>query len=163
MDNNNSDQKPKKEKFSPLSQDRNWKEMPKSIKDIFSQDEILKSIAIKKIHNSWEVLVGPILADHSFPKDIQGNSLIVQTSHSAYSQEILFHSHKVLEYSKKVYGKQVLTKLHCVIGNIPTPKKKKLEKKEGSLEGKGELLESIQGIEDKNLKEKLTELIKFMD
>lgn len=140
-----------------------FQHLPKSIKDLFSKEEFFKILTLKKIKDNWEALVGNLLADHSFPKDYYEDSLIVVTTHPAYSQEILFHSHKILDFLKKKTNLHSIKKIHCSIGQIPIKKKKFTSKKEGSLDGKDHLLYSIQGLEDADLKSKLVDLIKVLD
>jgi predicted nucleic acid-binding Zn ribbon protein len=152
-----------------VSGEKAWKErssfqeLPKSVKEAFSKEEIIQSIAMRKILNQWDSLVGPVLADHSFPKELQSDSLIVQTSHSAYSQEIGFHSNQILQFVHKHLGMNGIKTIRCVIGKVPQKRKKNLVKKEGSLVGKDHLLKSIQDVEDPELKKKFMELIKVLE
>ncbi|MCC5813537.1 MAG: DUF721 domain-containing protein [Leptospira sp.] len=148
-------------KFEPKSS--SVRDLPKSVKDAFSTDEILKSILMKKIRDKWIDLVGPVLGDHSYPKDYNFDTLQVLTNHSAYSQEIMFQNHKILVYLQKELKLESIKNIRCVIGNFPKSKKKKFEKKVGTLEGKDHLVHSLDKIEDEKLRQNLLELVKLMD
>lgn len=152
-----------------MSGEKSWKgentfqELPKSIKEAFSKEDIIHSIAMRKILNHWDNLVGPVLADHSFPKELQIDSLIVQTSHSAYSQEIGFHSNQILQFVQNYLGMNRIKSVRCIIGKVPQNRKKLLVKKEGSLVGKDHLLNTIKDVEDPELKQKFMDLIKVLE
>lgn len=139
------------------------KNLPKSVKDLFSPEEIAKSILLRRLTNRWESLVGPVLATHSVPKDIVSNYLLVNTTHPAYSQEIGFHSQKILNCIQKEFGWQHIQTVRCVIGKVQIPKSKLIQKKEGTLEGKESLVQLIDKVEDPKLKDKFLELIKVLD
>ncbi|WCL49524.1 DUF721 domain-containing protein [Leptospira sp. GIMC2001] len=143
-----------------------WKttrDLPEAIGNVFSIEEIQKSLLLKKISDQWKDLVGAILADHSYPKDIHSSILIVQTSHSAYSQEIGFHSPNILGYIHNKLQVKSIQSVRCQIGPVLIRKKKKTEKKKGTLNGKEELLASLEGITDENLRKKYISLIEVMD
>jgi predicted nucleic acid-binding Zn ribbon protein len=134
-----------------------------SMKDFLNLDEIQKIVLLKKLSRNWEALVGPVLAEHSFPKIFNSNALVIETSHSAYSQEILFQSQKILDYIHKNSPMKSIKIIRCTIGNVPLQSKKKGITRKPSLAGKDSLIQSLEKINDDELKKKLLSIIEVME
>ncbi len=134
-----------------------------NLKEIFNQEEIHRIIILKKLIRNWNDLVGPVVAEHSYPKQINANVLIIETSHSAYSQEILFQSQKILDFIHKQSSLKNIKSIRCNIGNIPIRNKKKGITRKPSLEGKDSLIQSLEKIKDEDLKKKLLSIIEVME
>ncbi len=135
--------------------------LPKSI--TFSREDFTKLFLLKRLSQKWPNIVGDVLADFTHPYDFTEDTLIVLSQHSAYSQEILFHSRAILEAFSSMSGNQKVKKIFCKIGKIHKPRMKFIQKKKKTLEGKEQLIESIQSIQDPELVKKLIELIQVLD
>ncbi|NCN10457.1 MAG: DUF721 domain-containing protein [Leptospira sp.] len=129
----------------------------------FDKNEIDKIIILKKLNRNWAELVGPVLANHSYAKDISSSSIVIETSHSAYSQEILFQSKKILDFIKSNSKFQFILKIKCTIGKLPAKLNKTSVSKKPTLDGKESLIQSLEKIKDEELKAKLLKIVEVMD
>lgn len=134
-----------------------------SMKDLLNPDEIQKIVILKKLARNWESLVGPVLSEHSMPKLFQSNALVIETNHSAYSQEILFQSQKIIDFIHKHSHFKSIKTIRCNIGKLPFQTKKKVNSRKPSLVGKDSLILSLEKIKDEELKKKLLSIIEVME
>jgi hypothetical protein len=130
---------------------------------LFDKNEIDKIIILKKLNRNWSDLVGPVLANHSYAKDITSSTLIIDTNHSAYSQELHFQSKKILDYIKSNSKFQFIISIKCTIGKLPKKLNKTSVSKTPTLEGKDSLIQSLEKIKDEELKAKLIKIVEVMD
>lgn len=129
----------------------------------FDKNEIDKIILLKKLNRNWSDLVGPVLANHSYAKDLSSSALVIETTHSAYSQELHFQSKNILDYIKSNSKFQFIKSIKCTIGKLPKRLNKSIASKVPTLEGKDSLILSLEKIKDEKLKAKLLKIVEVMD
>jgi len=80
-------------------------------------DTTLQNELLGKILSQYRDIVGSILADHTQPRRIQKDTLIITSEHSAYGQEILLHKKAILRKIDQITGVS-LKNLHIQTGRI---------------------------------------------
>ncbi|TGK07162.1 DUF721 domain-containing protein [Leptospira semungkisensis] len=129
-----------------------------------SEENLSNRIAVQTLSKRWADIIGPIYANHSEPYSIQGDALVIVTSHTAYKQEILFMRKRILSYSIRYLGKDIIRKIEVRIGNL-SPKQAKQPIKpvdKTGLDGKQDLISLIEKETDPIAKKRLLELIEFL-
>lgn len=127
----------------------------------YSEEEILNQAELLRIQNKWEEIVGPYHHEFSFPFKINKNELNIIVNHSGMKMEILLLKPVILKNLNKNSLKDKINKLSFFIGKVPE-KKQKFFKKEGTIEGKAELLDIVSKISDKKIQNKMFELLKVL-
>ncbi|TGL34381.1 DUF721 domain-containing protein [Leptospira koniambonensis] len=129
-----------------------------------TEESLAEKIAVQTLVKRWVDIIGPVYANHSEPFAVHGDVLVIITVHSAYKQEILFMRKRILSYSARYLGRDVVKKIEIRIGNL-TPKRQKSPSytaDKTGLEGKQNLVSLAEKETDPIAKKRLLELIEFL-
>lgn len=76
-----------------------------------TEESLAEKIAVQTLAKRWVDIIGPVYASHSEPFALKDDTLVILTVHSAYKQEILFMRKRILSYSARYLGRDVVKKL----------------------------------------------------
>ncbi|TGK03149.1 DUF721 domain-containing protein [Leptospira langatensis] len=129
-----------------------------------SEESLSNRIAVQTLSKRWADIIGPIYANQSEPYSIQGDVLIIVTSHTAYKQEILFLKKRILSYSARYLGKDTVRKVEVRIGNLSRKQQKQAYQPvdKTGLDGKQDLISLLEKETDPIAKKRLLELIEYL-
>jgi len=65
--------------------------------------------------SGWERLVGPELAMHVYPKDIDNHTIILETDHPGWSQQIKWQQEKIIKVLNKKYPELEIQRVRVVV------------------------------------------------
>ncbi|TGL61086.1 DciA family protein [Leptospira sarikeiensis] len=129
-----------------------------------TQESLEARIAVQTLTKRWADIIGPIYANHSEPFSLNNDTLVIITTHSAYKQEILFMRKRILSYSARYLGRDVVKKIEIRIGNLVQKRQKSpsYTADKTGLEGKQDLVSLIEKETDPIAKKRLLELIEYL-
>ncbi len=129
-----------------------------------TEENLSSKIALQTLNKRWVDIIGPIYAKQSEPFSLQGDTLVVITSHAAYKQEILFLKKRIFSYAYRYLGKDVLKKIDVRVGNLSRKdgKSDKITAPKTGLEGKQDLISLAEKETDPIAKKRLLELIEYL-
>lgn len=125
----------------------------------YDKESLLNSVILNQVKENWKDIIGPVYVNQAQPVKVEREILYIRVSHSAYKMEISFIKEPILKAANKIFQKQLLKKIEIQIGNLqykPITNRKETE----TLEGKSELVETIQKEEDEFIRNKLLNFVK---
>ena len=83
----------------------------------FDSEIAAKGASYVELSDSWRSIAGTRLGDHSQPKEIRHNMLIVEAVHSGWIQLLQLHQEKILAEVQRRYPDLGIKSISFVIGN----------------------------------------------
>lgn len=122
-------------------------------------DKFLEKSVLNRLRSNWVDIIGPIYCNQACPTKFSNSTLWITVTHPAYKMELGFIQENIIQQVNKLFSRKVAHKIKFSVGQVAT-QHIVAEKKQGSLEGKENLLAIIDSEKDPEAKSRLIELIK---
>lgn len=79
--------------------------------DILEILGIRENFSIEKLNKDWNIIVGNILAIHSYPSKVEDDCLYIYSDHSVFSNEIIMQKVYILRKINELYINRDIKKI----------------------------------------------------
>ena len=79
--------------------------------DILEILGIRENFSIQKLNKDWNIIVGNILAIHSYPSKVEDDCLYIYSDHSVFSNEIIMQKVYILRKINELYINRDIKKI----------------------------------------------------
>jgi hypothetical protein len=107
------------------------------LEHLFGSEKAGEARRYASFFSNWDQLVGPQLAGHFKPKDIEKGVLIVETDHPGWLQMFQMSKERILRSIHSEYPELEIKNLRCILGN-PAEKEKEAREQESRSADQGQ-------------------------
>ncbi len=125
----------------------------------YDKESLLNTVILNQVTQNWKEIIGPVYVNQAQPFKVDRDVLFVRVAHSAYKMEIGFIKESILRTANKLFQQPLLKKIEVQVGNLqykPASRETSID----TLEGKSELVETIEKEEDEFIRNKLLNFVK---
>ena len=125
----------------------------------YDKESLLNTVILNQVTQNWKEIIGPVYVNQAQPFKVDRDVLFVRVAHSAYKMEIGFIKESILRTANKMFQQPLLKRIEVQVGNLqykPASRETSID----TLEGKSELVETIEKEEDEFIRNKLLNFVK---
>jgi hypothetical protein len=126
-----------------------------------TEQEYNESIVIYTANRQKDFILGPLYSEHVEFIEFQNGKLKANSTHSGYLQNLNFEKTKILDRLRQKVKNVKINEIEFRLGKVKKTIRKET-KKQGSLEGKEDLIQFLETIDDPKEKDSLKRLLSFL-